>query len=163
MRFLRPEGPEPSTAARDIASRSYGINISVSGVDSVLIERLTVTIERYLRIGAEYILIATNNAHSNQFDLACAICYPKTIKKHSLQKILRVRHIIICHILPCFGEPQDLGGRSWSMMALALLHGSWSMMALALLQDTMQQVCTCQSLTISVRARLYLALISCEN
>ena len=74
MRFVQPE---PSTAPKDIASRSYDINIRVSGVDSVqtvLIERLTVKIERHLRIGAEYTLIATNNAHSNRFDLACAIC-----------------------------------------------------------------------------------------
>ena len=51
MRFVQPE---PSTAPKDIASRSYDINIGVSGVDSVLIERLTVKIERHLQIGAEY-------------------------------------------------------------------------------------------------------------
>ena len=67
MRFLQPE---PRTAPKDIFSKSW-----------------TVSIERYLRIVAEYILIATNNAHSNQFDLACAIYYPKAINKKLLQNI----------------------------------------------------------------------------
>ena len=39
MRFVQPE---PRIARKDITSRSYDINIRVSGVDSVLIERLTV-------------------------------------------------------------------------------------------------------------------------
>ena len=103
MRFVQPE---PQIAPKDIASRSYEINIRMSGVDSVLIERLTVKIERHLRIEAEYILIATNNAHSNQFDLAYAICCPKAINKQLLQ-----HHFSVWHLLPCFGEAQDIGNR----------------------------------------------------
>ena len=90
MRFLQPE---PRTAPKDIFSKSW-----------------TVSIERYLRIVAEYILIATNNAHSNQFDLACAIYYPKAINKKLLQKHLCVRRTVR-HMLPCIGEAQDLGNR----------------------------------------------------
>ena len=101
MRFVQPE---PRIAPKVIASSD--INIRMSGVDSVLIERLAVKIERHLRIGAEYILIATNNAHSDLFDLACATCHPKANNKKLLQQHLRVPQI-----LPCFGEAQDICNR----------------------------------------------------
>ena len=85
MRFVQPE---PRPAAKDIAATSYIIRVTVSGVNFVLIERLTVTIERYLRISAEDILIARNNVLSSTFDLSCLIRYPKLIKKRNLHQSL---------------------------------------------------------------------------
>ena len=103
MRFLEPV---PRPAPKDIASRLYLINISVSGVDSVLSERLTRAIELYLRNGAEYLVIARNTTESHKFDLVCSIRYPNDIKKRHLQDHIRSRQI-----LPCFGEAGCLGNR----------------------------------------------------
>ena len=96
----------PKTAAKDIASRSYIITIAVFDVCPVLIDRLSKAIERHLRNSSESIVIATNNAVSAKFDCACAIRYPKIIKKEVLQATLRSRHIF-----PCFGEAGALGKR----------------------------------------------------
>ena len=109
--------PEPRPAAKDIAATSYIIRITVSGVNFVLIERLTVTIERYLRISAEDILIARNNALSNTFDLSCLIRYPKLIKKRKLQENLHS-----WHIKPCFGEKGDIGVRTVHVDAKPFEH-----------------------------------------
>ena len=57
--------------------QAVGMNIRVSKVDSVLIERLIVTTKLYLLNGVEYMLIATNNTHSSQFHLACAISWTR--------------------------------------------------------------------------------------
>ena len=61
-------------------------------------------VERHLRTSAESIIMANNNADSAKFDCACAIRYPKDVKKRFLQENLRSRHI-----LPCFGEAGALG------------------------------------------------------
>lgn len=103
MRFL---DLKPNTAAKDIASTSYIINITVLDVSPVLVDRLSKAIERHLRYSAESIIIAINNADSAKFDCVCAIRYPKIFKKRCLQENLRSRHI-----LPCFGDAGALGNR----------------------------------------------------
>ena len=114
MRFVQPE---PRPTAKDIAVTSYIIRITVSGVNFVLIERLNATIERYLRIGADNILIARDNVLSNTFDLSCLICYPKLIKKRCLQDNFRSRHIKLC-----FGEKGDIGNGTVHVHAKPFEH-----------------------------------------
>ena len=104
MRFIETKN---RPAAKDVASRSYAIDITVHDLNCVLIERLSRTIERYLRNGAEHVIIATNNTDSTKFDCACVIRYPEVVNKRKLQENLRSRHI-----LPCFGEPGALGNRA---------------------------------------------------
>jgi hypothetical protein len=99
MRFLEVKS---KTAARDITSRSYFINIMVSDVNPVHIDRLSEAIERILRKGAESILLATNYTVSANFDCSCAVRYPTVVNKRNLQDRLRSRHI-----LPCFGEARS--------------------------------------------------------
>lgn len=70
MRFLEPK---PRLKARDVSSGSYAINITVSDVNNVLIDRLQGNIELYLRKNAEHVIIARNDADSAKFDFACAI------------------------------------------------------------------------------------------
>ena len=78
-------------------------------VNSVLIEKLFIKIERYLRTGAEYILLVTNYAHSNTFDLGSSwVC--NSLSKGN-QKVNATNCLLFRHMLPCFGEPQDLGSR----------------------------------------------------
>jgi hypothetical protein len=103
MRFLEVKS---KTAARDITSRSYFINVMVSDVNPVHIDRLSKAIERILRKGAESILLATDNTVSANFDCACAARYPMVVNKRALQDSLRFRHI-----LPCFGEAGAIGNR----------------------------------------------------
>jgi len=104
MRFLEAK---PKTAARDITSRSYVINVKVSAVSPVHIDRLSKAIERHLRKGGgESIILATNNTSSDTFDCACAIRYPAVVNKRALQDHLRSRYI-----LPCFGEKGAIGNR----------------------------------------------------
>jgi hypothetical protein len=103
MRFLDLKS---KTAARDITSKSYVINVVVSDVSPVHIERLSKAIERILRKGAESILLATNSTVSEKFDCACAVRYPTAVNKRNLQDSLRSRHI-----LPCFGEAGAIGNR----------------------------------------------------
>ena len=103
MRFLDLKS---KTAARDITSKSYVINVVVSDVSPVHIERLSKAIECHLRKVAESVLLAINNTHSANFDCSCAVrypcsCavrYPTVVNKKNLQDHLRSRHI-----LPCFG------------------------------------------------------------
>jgi hypothetical protein len=103
MRFLDLKS---KTAARDITSRSYVINVVVSDVSPVHIERLSKAIECHLRKVAESVLLAINNTHSANFDCSCAVRYPTVVNKRNLQENLRSRHI-----LPCFGEAGALGNR----------------------------------------------------
>ena len=102
MRFLEVK---PKTDARDITSRSYVINVMVSAVSPVHIDRLSKAIERHLRKG-ESIILATNNTSSDTFDCACAIRYPAVVNKRALQDRLRSRSL-----LPCFGEKGAIGNR----------------------------------------------------
>ena len=103
MRFLDLKS---KTAARDITSKSYVINVVVSDVSPVHIERLSKAIECHLRKVAESVLLAINNTHSANFDCSCAVRYPTVVNKRNLQDHLRSRHI-----LPCFGEAGALGNR----------------------------------------------------
>ena len=103
MRFLDLKS---KTAARDITSKSYLINVVVSDVSPVHIQRLSKAIECHLRKGAESVLLAINNKNLSRFDCSCAIRYPTVVNKRNLQDHLRSRHI-----LPCFGEAGALGNR----------------------------------------------------
>ena len=103
MRFLDLKS---KTAARDITSKSYLINVVVSDVSPVHIERLSTAIECHLRKVAESVLLAINNTHSANFDCSCAVRYPTVVKKRNLQENIRTRHV-----LPCFGEAGAIGNR----------------------------------------------------
>jgi hypothetical protein len=103
MRFLDLKS---KPAARNVTSRSYVINVVVSDVSPVHIERLSKAIECHLRKGAESVLLAINNTNSANFDCSCAVRYPTVVNKRNLQENLRTRQV-----LPCFGEAGALGNR----------------------------------------------------
>jgi hypothetical protein len=137
MSFLEVK---PKTAARDITSRSYVINVMVSAVSPVHIDRLSKAIERQLRKGGESIILATNNTSSDTFDCACAIRYPAVVNKRALQDHLRSRYI-----LPCFGEKGAIGNRVVHVdarptedlddSAFQSLHDLWSKQPWTLIYD----------------------------
>ena len=93
-------------AAESDTSVAYQINITVDDVQPAHIERLVQAIERYLKVGAQRIIIATNQTLPAKFDLACAIRYPIPFSKKALKK-----HLRFVAIPPCFGEGK-LEGRA---------------------------------------------------
>jgi hypothetical protein len=113
MRFLEVKS---KTAARDITSRSYFINITVSDVNPVHIDRLS-------RKGAESILLATNNTVSANFDCACAVRCPTVVNKKALQDSLRSRHILPCVWEAAWQEPSATGSCMWTQSQPRAIRG----------------------------------------
>ena len=100
MRFVQPE---PRISPKDIASRSYDINIRLSGADSVLIEPLIVKIERHLR-----------NIYSLQQTMRIRTFFilrvQSAIQRQSTSNCFKKISVFgtFCH---AFGEAQDIGNR----------------------------------------------------
>ena len=103
---MRIINPTPKLTAKESAFIAYSIDIKVDDVELVHIKRLTEKVERYLRGGAQRVIIATNQTEPTKFDLTCAIRYPTAFNKRALQEYLRFRAIA-----PCFGEGK-LEGRA---------------------------------------------------